>query len=73
MTDYKELLCGHLKEIYGNADVLQTRRVVSRIQTRYRPSGSDVLDYTPFEEVRDQDYDPVRQSDRRAIETGDTR
>lgn len=73
MTDYKELLCGHLKEIYGNADVLQTRRVASRIQTRYRPSGSDVLDYTPFEEVRDQDYDPVRQSDRRAIETGDTR
>lgn len=73
MIDYKELLCGHLKEIYGNADVLQTRRVASRIQTRYRPSGSDVLDYTPFEEVRDQDYDPVRQSDRRAIETGDTR
>ena len=73
MTEYKELLCGHLKEIYGNADVLQTRRVASRIQTRYRPSGSDVLDYTPFEEVRDQDYDPVRQSDRRAIETGDTR
>ena len=73
MINYKELLCGHLKEIYGNADVLQTRRVASRIQTRYRPSGSDVLDYTPFEEVRDQDYDPVRQSDRRAIETGDTR
>lgn len=73
MIDYKELLCGHLKEIYGNADVLQTRRVASRIQTRYQPSGSDVLDYTPFEEVRDQDYDPVRQSDRRAIETGDTR
>ena len=73
MIDYKELLCGHLKEMYGNADVLQTRRVASRIQTRYRPSGSDVLDYTPFEEVRDQDYDPVRQSDRRAIETGDTR
>lgn len=73
MIDYKELLCGHLKEMYGNADVLQTRRVVSRIQARYRPEGSNVLDYTPFEEVRDQDYDPVRQSDRRAIETGDTR
>lgn len=73
MIDYKELLCGHLKEMYGNADVLQTRRVASRIQTRYRPSGSDVLDYTPFEEIRDQDYDAVRQSDRRAIETGDTR
>ena len=73
MIDYKELLCGHLKEIYGNADVLQTRRVASRIQTRYQSSGSDVLDYTPFEEVRDQDYDPVRQSDRRTIETGDTR
>lgn len=73
MIDYKELLCGHLKEMYENADVLQTRRVASRIQTRYRPSGSDVLDYTPFEEIRDQDYDPVRQSDCRAIKTGDTR
>jgi hypothetical protein len=73
MIDYKELLCGHLKEMYGNADVLQTRRVASRIQTRYRPSGSDVLDYTPFEEIRDQDYDAVRSRNSSSTQTGDTR
>lgn len=73
MIDYKELLCGHLKEMYGNADVLQTRRVVSRIQARNRSYRSDVLDYTPFEEVRDQDYDPVRSRDSSSTQTGDTR
>lgn len=72
MTDYKELLCGHLKEMYGDADVLQTRRVVSRIQTRNRSYRSDVLDHTPFEEIRDQDYYAVRPGDRRSATSGDT-
>lgn len=72
MTDYKELLCGHLKEMYGDADVLQTRRVVSRIQARNRSYRSNVLDYTSFKEVRDQDYYPVRPSDSSSTQTGDT-
>lgn len=64
-SDLKELLFGHLRELYDNANVLQTRREPSRVQARNRPIGSDVLDYTPFEEVRDQDHDQVRQDDRR--------
>ena len=60
MTNYKELLCGHLKEIYDDAYVLQTRREPSRVQARNRSSGSRDLDYTPFEEVRDQDHDEMR-------------
>lgn len=70
--NYKELLCGHMKEMFDYANVLQTKRVPSRIQARYRSEGSDVLDYTPFEEVRDQDHDARRQVDNRSAQTGDT-
>lgn len=64
-SDLKELLFGHLRELYDNANVLQTRREPSRVQARDRSSRSDVLDYTPFEEVRDKDHDPVRPDNRR--------
>lgn len=65
MTNYKELLCGHLKEIFDDAHVLQTRREPSRVQARNRPSGSRDLDYTPFEEIRNQDHDEMRSDDSR--------
>ena len=65
MTNYKELLCGHMKEMFDDAYVLQTRREPSRIQARHRPEGSNCVEYTPFEEVRDKDHDPVRQDNRR--------
>ena len=64
-SKYKDLLCGHLKEMFDDAYVLQTRREVSRVQARDRSQGSDVLDYTPFEEIGDQDNDSVRQDDCR--------
>mgnify|MGYP001567183822 CR=1 FL=1 len=70
--NYKELLCGHMKEMFDHADVLQTRRVPSRVQARHRSEGSDVLDYTPFEEIRDQDHDAVRQVNSCSTQTGDT-
>jgi len=66
MDSYKDLLCGHLKEMFDDANVLQTRREPSRVQARDRSIGSDVLDYTPFEEIRDQDHDPVRPDNRRS-------
>ena len=63
--DLKELLFGHIREIFDDANVLQTRREVSRVQARDRSRGSDVLDYTPFEEVGDQDNDSMRQTNCR--------
>lgn len=72
-SKYKDLLCGHLKEMFDNADVLQAQWIPSRVQNRNRPRGSDVLDYTPFEEIRDQDSDPVRQNDSGTNQTGDSR
>lgn len=64
--DLKELLFGHIREMFNDEDVLQTRREPSRVQARNRSRGSDVLDYTPFEEVRDQDHDSVRPDDSRS-------
>ena len=55
----KELLFGHLKDSI-NANVLQKRWERSRIQARNRSTRSDDLDYTPFEEVRDQDHNQNR-------------
>lgn len=57
---YKELLTGHVKEMFDNANVLQTRWERSRIQARNRSKRSDSVEYTPFEEVRDQDHNQVR-------------
>lgn len=57
---YKELLTGHVKEMFDNAHALQTRWEHSRIQARNRSKRSDSVEYTPFEEVRDQDHDEVR-------------
>jgi hypothetical protein len=71
--NYKELLCGHMKEMYDDAHVLQTRREPSRIQARHRSERSDCLEYTPFEEVRDQDHDQSRQINSCPTQTGDTR
>ena len=58
--NYKELLCGHLKEMYDNANGLQTKRISSRIQARNRSNRSNSLDHAPFEEVRNQDHDQNR-------------
>ena len=57
---YKELLTGHIKEMFDDANVLQTRWERSRIQARNRSKRSDSVEYTPFEEVRNQDHDEVR-------------
>lgn len=65
MTNYKELLCGHLKEIFDDAHVLQTRREPSRVQARNRSHGSRSVDYTPFEEIRNQDHDEMRSENSR--------
>ena len=62
---YKELLTGHIKEMFDDANVLQTRWERSRIQARNRPKRSDSVEYTPFEEVRDQDHDEVRSDNSR--------
>jgi hypothetical protein len=64
-SDLKELFFGHVGVLDDNANVLQTRREPSRVQARDRSNGSDVLDYTPFEEVRNKDHDPVRSDNRR--------
>ena len=70
---YKELLTGHIKEMFDDANVLQTRWERSRIQARNRSTRSNSVEYTPFEEVRDQDRKQVRPINRCASETGDTR
>lgn len=62
---YKELLTGHIKEIFDDANVLQTRWERSRIQARNRSKGSDSVEYTPFEKVGDQDHNQVRQDNSR--------
>jgi len=62
---YKELLTGHIKEMFDDANVLQTRWERSRIQARNRPKRSNSVEYTPFEEVRDQDHDKVRSDNSR--------
>lgn len=62
---YKELLTGHIKEMFDDANVLQTRWERSRIQARNRSERSDSVEYTPFEEVRDQDHDEVRSDNSR--------
>lgn len=62
---YKELLTGHIKEMFDDANVLQTRWERSRIQARNRSKRSNSVEYTPFEEVRDQDHDEVRSDNSR--------
>lgn len=62
---YKELLTGHIKEMFDDANVLQTRWERSRIQARNRSKRSNSVEYTPFEEVRNQDHDEVRSDNSR--------
>lgn len=54
------------------AHVLETQWHRSRIQNRHRPERSCDVEYTPFEEVRDQDNDSVRQDNSSGDSTGDT-
>lgn len=72
MIDYKELLCGHLKEMYGNADVLQKRWEPSRVQARNRPNASRDMEHTPAKKIRNQNHDEMRPPNSSQIETGDT-
>ena len=65
VTNYKELLFGHIKEMYDDANVLQARWERSRIQARNRSERSNSVDYTPLEEVRNQDHDEVRSDNSR--------
>jgi len=66
MTDdeWKELFIQPVKDLmYANA--LQKRWEKSRVQARNRPEGSDCVEYTPFEEVRDLNNDEMRSDDSR--------
>lgn len=54
------------------AHVLETQWHRSRIQDRHRSERSCDVEYTPFEEIGDQDNDSVRQSDCSGNQTGDT-
>jgi len=56
---------GEILQDQINANVYEKRWHRSRVQARNRPSGSRDLDYTPFEEVRDQDHDEMRSDDSR--------
>ena len=64
--DYKKLFIQPVKDLMY-ANVLQARWERSRIQTRNRSERSDCVEYTPFEEVRDQDHDEMRQIDSSSI------
>lgn len=64
-NELKELLFGHIREMFDDANVLQKRQEPSRVQARHRSIGSDSVDYTPFEEVGNQNNDSVRQNNRR--------
>ena len=68
-------LFGHIEQYKElvHANVLQARREHSRVQARNRSERSNSVDYTPFEEVRNQDYDQVRPPCRRQTQTGDTK
>lgn len=69
--NYKELFAQPIKDLmYANA--LQKRWERSRVQARNRPDGSGDVEYTPFEEIRDQDHDEMRPPNSGPIETGDT-
>lgn len=65
MTNYKELLTGHVKEMFDNAHVLQTRWERSRVQARNRSTGSDSVDNAPLEEVGNQNHEQVQQDNSR--------
>ena len=60
----KDLLFGHIKDSF-NANVLQNRWERSRVQARNRSERSGSVEYTPFQEVRDQDHDKMRPDDSR--------
>ena len=68
----KDLLFGHVKDSF-DANVIQARYDRSLIQARHRSTRSREVDYTPFEEVRDQDPKQVRSINLSADKTGDTR
>ena len=68
----KDLLFGHVKDSF-DANVLYARQEHSRVQARHRSTRSRDVEYTPFEEVRDQDPKQVRSINHSASETGDTR
>ena len=54
--DLKELLFSHIREMFDDA-MFYKRDGGVEYKLVTDPKGSDVLDYTPFEEVGDQDND----------------
>jgi hypothetical protein len=66
MTDdeWKELFIQPVKDLMY-ANVLQKRWEQSRVQTRHRSKRSSSVEYTPFEEIRDQNHDEMRSDDSR--------
>ena len=68
----KDLLFGHVKDSF-DANVLYARQEHSRVQARHRSASSRDVEYTPFEEVRDQDGNQVRPLNRSLNQAGDTR
>lgn len=63
---------GEIMEDRMYAHVLEKQWHRSRVQNRHRSRGSSDVEYTPFEEIRDQDNDSVRQGDSSHTTTGDS-
>ena len=69
--NYKELFGQIVKDqMYANALEIEWHR--RRIQARHRSERSGDVEYTPFEEVRDQDHDEMRPPNSGSIQTGDS-
>lgn len=64
-NDLKELLFGHIREIFDDANVLQKKRQASRVQARHRSTRSSGVDNASSQEIRDKNNDSMRQEDRR--------
>lgn len=67
----KDLLFGHVKDSI-DANVLYTKWERSRVQARNRSHRSECVDYTPFEEIGNQNHIQSSARNRRTTARGDT-
>ena len=67
----KDLLFGHVKDSI-DANVLYTKWERSRVQARNRYYRSECVDYTPFEEIGNQNHIQSSAHNRRTTARGDT-
>jgi len=62
--EYKSLFAQPVKDLI-NASILQKKWESSRVQARNRSNRSGDVEYTPFEEIGNQDHDSVRSDHSR--------